>query len=96
MDPQGLFEEGRRAAAAGGQHLDCPCRFGYDGWVFMAWFRGFLAGRTPDPACPRCCGKGRVVVEPPGPDQYGGEFDCPCNVGRSNAEPGAAPDPALM
>lgn len=88
MDLQTLFEEGRHAAAEGLQCLDSPYRIGYDGWVGMAWLRGFLAGRTPDPACPSCHGSGRLLFEPSKPEDYGGEFDCVCNVRRKNAEPG--------
>ena len=92
MDLQALFEEGWLAAAEGRQCLDSPYRIGYDGWVGMAWLRGFLAGRTPDPACRSCHGSGPLIFEPLGPGEYGGEFDCVCNVRRKNAEPGAAAD----
>src|SRR5262245_16092704 len=99
MDLQELFEEGRRAAVDGAQCLDNPYRVGYHCWIGYAWLKGFLAGRTPDPACPRCSGSGTATLMSSGePSEYDGiEVPCVCNAAQSiqrHAEPGAAPDRA--
>jgi hypothetical protein len=70
--------------------MDNPYRIGFDAWMALSWIRGFLAGRTPDPNCPRCHGSGRLVVEAKGPEEYGIDLPCYCNRPALDGEEVAA------
>jgi hypothetical protein len=94
MDVQELYDAGHRHAAGGGRYQDNPYRSGHDSWIALAWYHGFLAGRTPDPACPCCCGSGLATLRSVGePCEYDGtQVPCPCNL-ADHVEQSAESDP---
>ena len=64
---------GRRCAMQGGQHAENPFLSTGEDPLYIAWNRGFLLGRTPDPKCVRCVGSGRIHM-----GEYG-EIEDFCN-----------------
>ena len=64
---------GRRCATQGGQHAENPFLTTGEDPLYIAWNRGFLLGRTPDPKCVRCVGSGRIHM-----GEYG-EIEDFCN-----------------
>jgi hypothetical protein len=55
-----IEKAGRQCAERGGQHAENPFGAVGEDPHYMAWNRGFLLGRTPDPTCALCGGSGRM------------------------------------
>jgi len=76
-----IEKAGRECAMRGGQHAENPFIKAGEDPHYLAWNRGFLLGRTPDPKCARCGGSGRIRIA-----QYG-EIEDFCNdPARADAE----------
>ena len=76
-----IHQQGANCARQAGDHRQNPYLNSGESWQYLAWLRGFLSARVPDPTCPHCGGSGQLICRSVGQQgEYDGTtIDCSCN-----------------